>query len=108
MRSDMAKVIVERPRHGSSMRGRPCKGRGRERQRQGLENLPRREGIERPYGYSTKNLSADRDLLSGRKAGFSTADEAARRYGAPMYAVAVWPLAKSELRELPVPVSLWR
>jgi hypothetical protein len=45
MRPDMAKVIVERPRYGSSM---PTKGKGyqRRRQRIALEEQPKREGIK--------------------------------------------------------------
>src|ERR1051326_863425 len=45
MRSDMAKVIVERPRYGS---GLPTKGKGYERRRQRVawEDQPKREGIK--------------------------------------------------------------
>jgi hypothetical protein len=56
MRSDMAKVIVERPRHGSSERGRPHKGYRRQRQRLGLDHV-RQEGMKRPYGGLTKSLN---------------------------------------------------
>jgi hypothetical protein len=56
MRSDMAKVIVERPRHGSSERGRPHKGYYRERQRLGLDHV-RRESMKRPYSGFTKFLN---------------------------------------------------
>src|SRR5438876_10902814 len=45
MRPDMAKVIVERPRHGS---GLPTKGKGYERRfaRIAWEDQPKREGIK--------------------------------------------------------------
>jgi hypothetical protein len=52
----MAKVIVERPRHGSRMRGGPKKGYGRRLRRLPLEELPQREGIKRPYS-PTKHLN---------------------------------------------------
>ena len=42
MRSDMAKVIVERPRYGSRLRSRK-KGYRRSMQRIGIADLPRRE-----------------------------------------------------------------
>jgi hypothetical protein len=47
MRADMSKVIVERPRFGSRMRGGPTKGRPG--QRLGMEHLPKREGMARHY-----------------------------------------------------------
>jgi hypothetical protein len=55
MRSDMAKVIVERPRFGSWMRG---KGKGARRRLQavGLDGF-RREGIKRPYAGNAKCLN---------------------------------------------------
>ena len=56
MREDMAKVIVERPRRGSSMRG-PGKGYRRKQQRLGPDEQPRREGMKRIYGYDTKELN---------------------------------------------------
>jgi hypothetical protein len=56
MRADMAKVIVERPRVGSRQRSK-AKGYRRRLQAEGLENLPRREGIKRPYGHNTKCLN---------------------------------------------------
>jgi hypothetical protein len=43
MRWDMAKVIVERPRHGSRLKASRKKGYLRYLQRHGLEDLPRRE-----------------------------------------------------------------
>ena len=46
MRPDMAKVIVERPRIGSSMRGE-SKGYQRSLQRLGPEEMPYREGMKR-------------------------------------------------------------
>src|SRR5262245_19799390 len=55
MRPDMSKVIVERPRHGSSDRTR-AKRRRREVRRLGLDALPRREGIKRLRG-GTKHLN---------------------------------------------------
>ena len=48
MRSDMAKVIVERPRIGSSMRGK-SKGYRRSLQRLDHETLPSKEGIKRRH-----------------------------------------------------------
>ena len=56
MRSDMAKVIVERPRIGSSMRGK-SKGYRRTLQRLGDEGLPSREGIKRCHRGQTKWLN---------------------------------------------------
>jgi hypothetical protein len=44
MRADMAKVIVERPRHGSRLRG-AGKGYRRRRQKIAPEHQPKREGI---------------------------------------------------------------
>jgi hypothetical protein len=57
MRSDMAKVIVERPRIGSRMRSKPRKGLRRQLQKHGYDVLPRREGIKRPYGHDTKHFN---------------------------------------------------
>src|SRR5580692_4576678 len=57
MRADMAKVIVERPRFGSRMRSKPRKGHNREAQRLGIESMPCREGIKRPYGDNLKSLN---------------------------------------------------
>jgi hypothetical protein len=51
----MAKVIVERPRYGSHMRGGPKMGRYRDQRRLG-DALPRRESIKHPYGH-TKSLN---------------------------------------------------
>lgn len=45
MREDMAKVIVERPRHGARTKG-AGKGYARSLQRISLENLPCREGMK--------------------------------------------------------------
>jgi len=56
MRSDMAKVIVERPRVGSSMRGTP-KGYRRRLQQFDQDELPRREGIKRRWQSGTKWLN---------------------------------------------------
>ena len=56
MRSDMAKVIVERPRYGSSMRGK-AKGYLRGLQRMEHEGLPAREGMKRRYNGNTKRLN---------------------------------------------------
>lgn len=52
MRSDMAKVIVERPRVGSRLRGNHRKGRKQE-----LEVLPRREGIKRLWQGGSKHFN---------------------------------------------------
>jgi hypothetical protein len=57
MRSDMAKVIVERPRFGSRMRGGPRKGHRRQEQRLGVDALPKREGMKQTYGHDTKSLN---------------------------------------------------
>ena len=46
MRPDMAKVIVERPRYGSRLRGQR-KGYRREQQRCKLDEQPKREKIRR-------------------------------------------------------------
>jgi hypothetical protein len=54
MRPDMAKVIVERPRHGSSMRGHG-KGYHKKLQRFSLDEMPKRERIK-PCG-NTKHLN---------------------------------------------------
>jgi hypothetical protein len=51
MRHDMAKVIVERPRRGSRVRGTP-KGLRRRQQKLTADNLPRREGIRRRSGHT--------------------------------------------------------
>ncbi len=56
MRSDMAKVIVERPRFGSRLRGTP-KGYRRALQRLGEEGTPRREGMKRRHRGNTKMLN---------------------------------------------------
>jgi hypothetical protein len=56
MRPDMAKVIVERPRYGSWMRG-ASKGYRRALQRMGEDGLPHREGIKRRYRGGTKSLN---------------------------------------------------
>lgn len=56
MRSDMAKVIVERPRYGSRVRGKP-KGYRRRLQRLSMEGLPRREGIKKRSQGGTKSLN---------------------------------------------------
>lgn len=56
MRPDMAKVIVERPRYGSWMRG-ASKGYRRALQRIDEGDLPRREGIKQRYRGNTKSLS---------------------------------------------------
>jgi hypothetical protein len=56
MRADMAKVIVERPRFGSSARGR-SKGTRRREERLGFDSLPRREGINRACRGGTKSLN---------------------------------------------------
>ena len=56
MRADMAKVIVERPRVGSRCRLTP-KGSRRQAQRLGLGELPRREGIGRPWRGGGKSLN---------------------------------------------------
>jgi hypothetical protein len=54
MRPDMAKVIVERPRH----RGLAPKGYGRRRRSpESVHDLPKCEGMKRPYGYSGKELN---------------------------------------------------
>jgi hypothetical protein len=56
MRPDMAKVIVERPRVGSSMRGK-SKGNRRSSQRLWHEDLPAREGIKRRHQGHLKYLN---------------------------------------------------
>jgi hypothetical protein len=56
MRHDMAKVIVERPRHGSSLRGE-SKGYQRSLQRLGREELPYREGMKKRHRGRTKSLN---------------------------------------------------
>jgi hypothetical protein len=55
MRADMAKVIVERPRYGSRVHGKP-KG-FRRRQRRLGENLPRHEGMKYGLGFAGKMLN---------------------------------------------------
>jgi hypothetical protein len=57
MRSDMAKVIVERPRFGSRLRSRRCNGHRRDEQKLGVAALPKFEGMKRPYGHDTKGLN---------------------------------------------------
>src|SRR6266851_5683610 len=53
MREDMAKVIVERPRHGSRDRNKEGKGYQGRLRRMPMEEWPRREGIkERSCGGS--------------------------------------------------------
>ncbi len=56
MRSDMAKVLVERPRPDSRDRGKPMKGyRTRfEQQMRSDDGSPCHEGIRRPYGGSVR------------------------------------------------------
>jgi hypothetical protein len=56
MRPDMAKVIVERPRYGSRIRGKP-KGYRRALQRLGEEGPPRHEGMKRRHWGILKNLN---------------------------------------------------
>jgi hypothetical protein len=56
MRSDMAKVIVERPRFGSRIKGKP-KGLRRRQQRLGHEGMPRREGMKRRCNGNCKSLN---------------------------------------------------
>lgn len=55
MRSDMAKVIVERPRYGSRMRGH-SKGYWKKLQRVPADELPKRERIK-PTSGDTKSLN---------------------------------------------------
>lgn len=55
MRPDMSKVIVERPRYGSCMRGQ-AKGYWRDLKRTDLDELPKRERIKPTRG-NTKSLS---------------------------------------------------
>jgi len=55
MRSDMAKVIVERPRYGSTMRGH-AKGYWRKLQAIPADELPKRERIKPSHG-RTKSLN---------------------------------------------------
>lgn len=50
MRADMAKVIVERPRHGSSAKSKR-KGYDREQRRAGWEGRAGREGMRRRSGH---------------------------------------------------------
>lgn len=56
MRADMAKVIVERPRYGSRRRAKDTKGYRKRLSRMG-EDLPKHEGIKRPYGWDIKHLN---------------------------------------------------
>lgn len=56
MRSDMAKVIVERPRRGSRIRGKP-KGYRRKLGRLSAEGTPVREGMKRRWQNQTKSLN---------------------------------------------------
>lgn len=56
MREDMAKVIVERPRHGSRDQGTP-KGARRRVQGVGDEGLPAREGMRRRWRHQPKSLN---------------------------------------------------
>ena len=56
MRNDMAKVIVERPRRGGGYRYPRAAATGRSN-RQGMEDLPRREGIGRPWSDNSKWLN---------------------------------------------------
>jgi hypothetical protein len=56
MRPDMAKVIVERPRIGSSMHGE-SKGYHRCFQRVAPDEMPFREGMKRRYRGNTKSLN---------------------------------------------------
>jgi hypothetical protein len=56
MRPDMAKVIVERPRIGSSARGK-SKGHRRKLQRLGFDGLPPQEGMKRRHQGHTKSLN---------------------------------------------------
>jgi hypothetical protein len=56
VRSDMAKVIVERPRVGSRMRGE-SKGYARSLRRIGQEELPLREGMKRQHLGQPKYLN---------------------------------------------------
>jgi hypothetical protein len=56
MRPDMAKVIVERPRYGSSMRGHG-KGYWRKLKRTPIDELPKREALKRSIGSQSKNLN---------------------------------------------------
>jgi hypothetical protein len=56
MRSDMAKVIVERPRYGSRIHGK-AKGARKRVGKPGFENLPKREGIKRSCRGGTKQLN---------------------------------------------------
>jgi hypothetical protein len=57
MRPDMSKVIVERPRFGSRRRSRPAKGYNHRLDAGGLDHLPKREGMKRPYAGDTKILN---------------------------------------------------
>lgn len=57
MRRDMAKVIVERPRRGGMGYGGksvPIKGYYKN---VALEDLPKRQGMKRPYGWDRKELN---------------------------------------------------
>lgn len=55
MRPDMAKVIVERPRHGPRLKS--PKGYRRKRQRMAIEDWPKTEGITRPWSGAGKWLN---------------------------------------------------
>src|ERR1043166_5128733 len=52
----MAKVIVERPRHGSRMRGKG-KGYQRAQQRIDRDEAPKREAMKRSLRWMTKSLN---------------------------------------------------
>jgi hypothetical protein len=56
LRSDMAKVIVERPRHGSCMRGQG-KGYWRDLKRVPRDELPKRERMKQSLRGMTKSLN---------------------------------------------------
>ena len=83
MRADMAKVIVERPRIGSRMRGE-SKGYQRSLQRLGREEMPYREGMKRRH-------------LGDRPS------EARKQYGALVFATGTRRLARRELAQFPIP-----
>jgi hypothetical protein len=65
MRWDMAKVIVERPRHGSRMRDKHRKGRNRDLQRLGLDWL-KRERVATTHKSFNEHLSPLRRYLEGQ------------------------------------------
>jgi hypothetical protein len=53
----MDKVIVERPRYGSRMRGTAIKGYSKRENKLGMEISPTKESMTKRYGYNRKQLN---------------------------------------------------